>query len=39
MPLTKEENEVLCQVGPGTLVGNLLRRYCPIVQESLAQRL
>lgn len=27
MPLTKEENELLCQVGPGTLVGNLLRRY------------
>src|SRR5579875_1916272 len=27
MPLTREENELLCQVGPGTLMGNLLRRY------------
>src|SRR5438105_9379653 len=25
--LSEEENEVLCQVGPGTLMGNLLRRY------------
>ncbi|HLF78371.1 MAG TPA: Rieske 2Fe-2S domain-containing protein [Dehalococcoidia bacterium] len=25
--LTKEENEILCRVGPGTLMGNLLRRY------------
>ena len=25
--LTKEDNEILCRVGPGTLMGNLLRRY------------
>ena len=25
--LTKEENELLCRVGPGTLMGNLMRRY------------
>jgi phthalate 4,5-dioxygenase oxygenase subunit len=25
--LTQEENEVLCRVGPGTPIGNLLRRY------------
>src|SRR5215213_10957150 len=25
--LTKEDNELLCRVGPGTLMGNLLRRY------------
>src|SRR5438132_889821 len=25
--LSEEENEVLCQVGPGTVMGNLLRRY------------
>ncbi len=25
--LTKEDNETLCRVGPGTLMGNLLRRY------------
>jgi phthalate 4,5-dioxygenase oxygenase subunit len=25
--LSKTENELLCQVGPGTLMGNLLRRY------------
>ena len=25
--LSKEDNTVLCQVGPGTLMGNLLRRY------------
>lgn len=25
--LSKEENELLCQVGPGTPMGNLMRRY------------
>jgi phthalate 4,5-dioxygenase oxygenase subunit len=25
--LTQEDNEALCRVGPGTLMGNLLRRY------------
>jgi phthalate 4,5-dioxygenase len=25
--LTREDNEILCRVGPGTLMGNLLRRY------------
>ncbi|GAC1326459.1 MAG: Rieske 2Fe-2S domain-containing protein [Chloroflexota bacterium] len=25
--LTREENEALCRVGPGTLMGNLLREY------------
>src|SRR3954468_7657109 len=25
--LTKDDNELLCRVGPGTLMGNLLRRY------------
>ncbi len=25
--LTKEDNEILTQVGPGTMMGNLLRRY------------
>jgi phthalate 4,5-dioxygenase len=25
--LSKEDNEALCRVGPGTLMGNLLRRY------------
>src|SRR4051794_5343957 len=25
--LSTEENEILCRVGPGTLMGNLLRRY------------
>src|SRR5688572_21827247 len=25
--LTKEDNDTLCRVGPGTLMGNLLRRY------------
>ena len=25
--LTQEDNETLCRVGPGTLMGNLLRRY------------
>jgi phthalate 4,5-dioxygenase len=25
--LTKEENEALCRVGPGTLMGNLMREY------------
>jgi phthalate 4,5-dioxygenase len=25
--LSQEQNEILCQVGPGTLMGNLLRRY------------
>src|SRR6188472_3851194 len=25
--LNKEDNEALCRVGPGTLMGNLLRRY------------
>ena len=25
--LTKEDNEILTRVGPGTLMGNLLRRY------------
>src|SRR5436190_15120554 len=25
--LSQKENEVLCRVGPGTLMGNLLRRY------------
>jgi phthalate 4,5-dioxygenase len=25
--LSQEENKLLCQVGPGTLMGNLLRRY------------
>jgi phenylpropionate dioxygenase-like ring-hydroxylating dioxygenase large terminal subunit len=25
--LSKAENDLLCQVGPGTLMGNLLRRY------------
>src|SRR5438874_6482758 len=25
--LPKDENEVLCRVGPGTLMGNFLRRY------------
>ena len=25
--LTKEDNEILCRVGPGTMMGNLLRRY------------
>ena len=25
--LSKEENDTLCQVGPGTLMGDLLRRY------------
>jgi phthalate 4,5-dioxygenase len=25
--LSKEENKLLCQVGPGTLMGQLLRRY------------
>jgi phthalate 4,5-dioxygenase len=25
--LTKEENEALCRVGPGTLMGNLVRQY------------
>ena len=25
--LSKEDNEILCRVGPGTLMGNLLRRY------------
>jgi nitrite reductase/ring-hydroxylating ferredoxin subunit len=25
--LNKEDNETLCRVGPGTLMGNLLRRY------------
>ncbi|MCL2393748.1 MAG: Rieske 2Fe-2S domain-containing protein [Acidimicrobiaceae bacterium] len=25
--LSHEENEILCRVGPGTLMGNLLRRY------------
>src|SRR3984957_4524424 len=27
--LSQEENETLTQVGPGTLMGNLLRRYGP----------
>jgi phthalate 4,5-dioxygenase len=27
MPLTAEENKLLTEVGPGTLMGNLLRRY------------
>ena len=25
--LTQEDNDILCKVGPGTLMGNLLRRY------------
>src|SRR5918912_293822 len=25
--LTREDNEALCRVGPGTLMGNLLRQY------------
>jgi phthalate 4,5-dioxygenase oxygenase subunit len=25
--LTREENEALCRVGPGTLMGNLMRQY------------
>ena len=25
--LTREENEELCRVGPGTLMGNLMREY------------
>ena len=25
--LTQEDNELLCRIGPGTLMGNLLRRY------------
>src|SRR4051794_24120371 len=25
--LTREENEALCRVGPGTLMGNLMREY------------
>src|SRR5262252_3094477 len=25
--LSKADNEILCRVGPGTLMGNLLRRY------------
>src|SRR6476661_3044794 len=25
--LSKQDNEALCRVGPGTLMGNLLRRY------------
>jgi|GEM_PF-4662100 len=25
--LTNEDNEILCRVGPGTMMGNLLRRY------------
>src|SRR5438067_6477726 len=25
--LTKEENELLCRVGPGTVMGNLMRQY------------
>ena len=25
--LTKEQNELLCRVGPGTLMGTLFRRY------------
>src|SRR3954469_5345557 len=25
--LSKEDNDILCRVGPGTLMGNLLRRY------------
>jgi nitrite reductase/ring-hydroxylating ferredoxin subunit len=25
--LTQEDNDILCRVGPGTLMGNLLRRY------------
>src|SRR5436190_13561159 len=27
--LTQEDNEILCRIGPGTLMGNLLRRYWP----------
>src|SRR3954464_8779401 len=27
--LSKEDNEILTRVGPGTLMGNLLRRYWP----------
>lgn len=25
--LSKQDNEALCRVGPGTLMGNLLRHY------------
>ncbi|MBV8087274.1 MAG: phthalate 4,5-dioxygenase, partial [Chloroflexi bacterium] len=25
--LSKEENEMLCRVGPGTVMGDLLRQY------------
>ena len=25
--LTQEDNDLLCRVGPGTLMGNFLRRY------------
>ena len=25
--LTREDNEILCRVGPGTPMGNVLRRY------------
>ena len=25
--LSQQDNEILCSVGPGTLMGNLLRRY------------
>ena len=27
--LSKQDNEVLTRVGPGTLMGDLLRRYVP----------
>jgi phthalate 4,5-dioxygenase oxygenase subunit len=33
--LSKEDNEALCRVGPGTLMGNLFRRYwLPLMFES-----
>ena len=25
--LSREENDLLCRVGPGTLMGNLMRQY------------
>jgi hypothetical protein len=33
--LTAEDNEILTRVGPGTLMGNLLRRYYDRTQEHL----
>ena len=38
--LTKEENELVCRVGPGTPMGNLMRQYWvpALMSQELAER-